>query len=50
VSFVYGRKNEESALRSFGSVENLRRLRKQGFHLTRTEFKKFRNNFHIVEV
>lgn len=50
VSFVYGRKNEDSALRAFGSVENLRRLRKQGFHLTRAEFKKFRTNFHVVEV
>jgi hypothetical protein len=49
-SFVYNRKNKESALRAFGSVENLRNLRKHGFKLSRSEFKKFRNHFLIERV
>lgn len=48
--FIYDRKNKESALRKFGSVANLRYLRKQGFHITRTEFKKFRNHIAIERV
>lgn len=48
--FIYDRKNKESALRKFGSVENLRYLRNQGFRLTRSEFKKFRNKFAIERV
>lgn len=48
--FIYGRKNKESALRKFGSVDNLRFLRKQGFSLSRAEFKKFRNRFQIERV
>jgi hypothetical protein len=49
-TFVYGRKNKESALRKFGSVENLRNLRRQGFSMTRAEFKKYRNKFLIERV
>lgn len=49
-TFIYDRKNKESALRKFGSVDNLRYLRKQGFALTRAEFKKFRNRFSIERV
>jgi hypothetical protein len=49
-TFIYDRKNKESALRKFGSVDNLRYLRKQGFALSRTEFKKFRNRFSIERV
>lgn len=50
ISFIYGRKNAESALRKFGSVENLKALRKQGLHLTRAEFKKYRNSFLVEKV
>lgn len=49
-TFIYNRKNKESALKTFGSVDNLRYLRKQGFALTRAEFKKFRNRFSIERV
>ncbi len=49
-SFIYDRKNKESALKAFGSVKNLRYLRKQGFDLTRAEFKKFRNRFLIERI
>lgn len=49
-SFVYNRKNKESALKSFGSVANLQNLRSQGFKLSRTEFKKYRNMFVIERV
>jgi len=49
-SFVYDRKNKESALRTFGSVGNLRALRKQGLSLSRAEFKKFRNRISIERV
>jgi nucleoside-specific outer membrane channel protein Tsx len=38
-SFIYGRKNKESALRKFGSVANLAILRKQGLQLNRKEYK-----------
>ena len=48
--FIYDRKNKESALRKFGSVDNLRYLRKQGFGITRSEFKKFRNKFLIERI
>ena len=48
--FVYDRKNKESALRKFGSVENLKFLRKQGLKLSRAEFKKFRNKFYIERI
>lgn len=48
--FIYDRKNKESALRKFGSVENLRFLRKQGLKLSRAEFKKFRNKFSIERI
>lgn len=48
--FFYNRKNKESALRAFGSVKNLKVLRKQGFSLTRSEFKKFRGNFLVERV
>lgn len=50
VQFIYDRKNKESALKAFGNVNNLRYLRKMGFALTRTEFKKFRNRFAIERV
>lgn len=49
-SFVYGRKNKESALRTFGSVKNLRVLRKNGLKLSRAEFKKFRNKFYVERI
>lgn len=49
-SYVYNRKNKESALRAFGSVDNLRKLRKHGFKLSRSEFKKYRNQFTIERV
>ena len=49
-SFVYGRKDADSALRAFGSAENLRKLRKQGLVITRTEFNKCRSMFHIEQV
>ena len=48
--FIYGRKNKESALRAFGSVKNLATLRKQGFNLSRAEFKQFRNHISITRV
>lgn len=48
--FVYDRKNKESALRKFGSVENLKFLRKQGLKLSRAEFKKFRNKFYVERI
>lgn len=48
--FIYNRKNKQSALRAFGSVDNLRYLRKQGCKITRSEFKKFRNRFQIERV
>lgn len=48
--FVYDRKNKESALRKFGSVENLKFLRSQGLKLSRAEFKKFRNKFYIERI
>jgi hypothetical protein len=48
--FIYDRKNKESALKAFGSTKNLRYLRKMGFDLTRTEFKKFRNRFAVERV
>lgn len=49
-SFVYNRKNKESALRAFGSVENLRNLRRHGLKLSRAEFKKYRNQFTVERV
>jgi hypothetical protein len=48
--YFYGKKNKESALKTFGSVKNLRTLRTQGFAITRSEFKKFRNHFLIERV
>lgn len=48
--FIYGRANAESALRKFGSTDNLATLRKQGFRLTRSEFKEFRNDICIEEI
>lgn len=48
--FFYGRKNKESALRAFGSVKNLKLLRKQGFNITRSEYKKYRNRFLVERV
>ena len=50
VQFIYGRKNRESALRQFGSVKNLATLRKQGFNITRAEFKKYRDSFQIEQI
>jgi hypothetical protein len=49
-TFIYGRKNKESALRAFGSVENLKKLRKQGLDLTRAEFRKVRNKILVERV
>ncbi len=48
--YFYNKKNKESALRSFGTPKNLATLRKQGFRITRTEFKKYKNRFHIERV
>lgn len=48
--FFYNKKNKLSVLRTFGSVKNLRTLRKQGFGITRSEFKKFKNHFLIERV
>lgn len=50
VQYIYDRKNKESALKAFGSVKNLRYLRKMGFDLTRSDIKKFRNRFNIERV
>lgn len=46
----YSRKNKESVLRSFGSVKNLATLRKQGFRITRAEYKKYKNRFLIERI
>lgn len=48
--FIYNRKNKQSALRTFGSVDNLRNLRHQGLPLSRAEFKKVRNHLQIERV
>lgn len=48
--FIYGRKNKESALRKFGSVQNLKFLRKQGLKMSRAEFKKYRHNLFIEQI
>jgi hypothetical protein len=48
--FIYERKNKEMALRKFMSVENLRSLRKNGFHITRAEVRKNRKTFlNLIE-
>jgi hypothetical protein len=48
--YLYNKKNKESALRTFGSPKNLATLRKQGFRITRSEFKKYKNQFLIERV
>lgn len=49
-SFIYGRKNKESALRKFGSVANLAILRKQGLQLNRKEFKEARKHILVERI
>lgn len=48
--YFYGVKSKDNALNIFGSVENLKFLRHQGFSLTRTEFKRYRNSFTVEKV
>jgi hypothetical protein len=49
-SFIYNRKNKASAIRTFGSVANLKKLRTQGLQLNRQEFKAARNHLHIERI
>lgn len=48
--FIYGARSKVNALNIFGSVDNLKYLRHQGFRLTRTEFKRYRNTFAVDRV
>lgn len=48
--FIYNRANKEMALRKFMSVDNLKSLRKNGFHITRAEVRKNRKTFlNLIE-